>query len=95
MLVCKILLLARALGLKAYAAARPSAHATIGYLVYKPSARTSKSILHTKRLLIENQGARLDFDCLVYFLIIRLSYVNDLWECGSKIDQCISYADFE
>ena len=32
--VCKIPLLARALGLKA-AAARPSARATIGYLVYK------------------------------------------------------------
>ena len=33
--VCKVLLLARALGLKAeHAAARPSARATIGYLVY-------------------------------------------------------------
>ena len=29
------------------AAARPSARATIGYLVYKPSARSSNGILHT------------------------------------------------
>ena len=42
-LVCKIPLLARAIGLKA---ARPSARATIGYLVYND--RTSTSILHTK-----------------------------------------------
>ena len=34
--VCKIPLLARALGL---AAARPSARATIGYLVYKGQSR--------------------------------------------------------
>ena len=33
-LVCKISLLTRALGLKAAAAIRPSARATIGYLVY-------------------------------------------------------------
>ena len=45
--VCKIPLLARALGLKA--AARPSARATIGYLVYKGLVRrASKGILHTK-----------------------------------------------
>ena len=32
----------------AYAAARPSARATIGYLVYNLSARTSKSLLQTR-----------------------------------------------
>ena len=41
--VCKIPLLVRALGLKAEAA-RPSARATIGYLVYKASLRAGKTL---------------------------------------------------
>ena len=52
--VCKIPLLARALGLKAYAAARPSAIATIGYLVYKSRGchvvRASWSRYHDQEL---------------------------------------------
>ena len=47
-IVCKIPLIARALGLKAEAA-RPSARATIGYLVYKfrdPLKRLEKQSMH-------------------------------------------------
>ena len=34
------------------------------------------------------------FDRSVY-LLLRFCFVNELWECESRIDQCILYADFE
>ena len=51
--VCKIPLLARALGLKA--AARPSARATIGYLVYNTGDNCQQNSQHTKNQANQNK----------------------------------------
>ena len=42
----------------------------------------------------KDRRARLHFDRSVYFLI-RYCFVNELWECESKLNQYILDADFE
>ena len=64
-IVCKIPLLARALGPKAYAAARPSARATIGYLVYKSCEKYGVRWYcerALRRMVLEVQGVQHNFE---------------------------------
>ena len=62
-LVCKIPLLARALGLKAeHAATRPSARATIGYLVYK--------VFSTNNIKTESSKSKI---CLKFSILLVIT----------------------
>ena len=64
MIVCKIPLLARALGLKA---ARPSARATIGYLVYNRNDFISGSLKSNHSLIFTTSHVfTVPIDQLVY-----------------------------
>ena len=56
--------------------------------------RNSCCSAYSCMLLGINKVVRLDFDRSVY-LFIRFCFVDKLWECESKLDQCFLYSDFE